>query len=160
MKKSIFMTAAAAALVMLGACTTKDYQKGDDTTSTKVDREEVYTGVIPAADCDGIRMTVHLDFDDDAKDGDFKMVETYFNNDSTATGTTDINTFTSEGDFTVGQKGTTTYYKLVADTTGAPAGPGDVTYFVVDSDSTITLANQDLEVSQAPGMNYTLKVSK
>lgn len=153
------MAAAAAAMVMLGACTTKECQKGDN--CAKFDQDQVYTGIIPAADCDGVRMTVHLDFDDNAKDGDYKMVEIYFNNDTTSvSGVTDVKTFTSEGDFTVGQQGGKKYYKLVQDAKDSMAGSADVTYFLVDSDSTITMTNSTLDVPTTPGMNYTLKLAK
>lgn len=119
--------------------------------------DEVYTGVIPAADCDGIRYTLTLDYDDDAKDGDYKLVETYIQADSTsAIGYSDVKTFASEGDFTVNKKGDKTYLKLVKDQKDSQAGSAETPiYFVIDSDSTITMTNADLEIPATPG--YTLK---
>ncbi len=160
MKKSIFMAAAAALMVFMGACSTKECQKGAD--CTKADKEEVYTGVLPAADCDGVRYTLHMDFDDEDNDGDYKLVETYLAADSTsAMGYKDVKTFKSEGDFTIEKQGDKTYYKLVKDVKDSMEGSADTPmYFVVDSDSTITMTNQNLEVSETPGMNYTLTVAK
>ena len=151
MKRSIFSLAAVAALVLaMGACS------GTQTPSTAITQDrssdKVYTGVLPAADVDGIRYTVLLDFDDDNTGGDYEMVETYFVNDST--GVNDVASFATEGDFTVGtgaqgQK----YLKFSGD------GVGEM-YFLAETDSTITLVDASLTPTTTPGMNYTLKAAK
>lgn len=141
-------------MMSLAACQGNCSKNG---ACNKADMDEVYTGVIPAADCDGIRYTLTLDYDDDAKDGDYKLVETYIQADSTsAIGYSDVKTFASEGDFTVNKKGDKTYLKLVKDQKDSQAGSAETPiYFVIDSDSTITMTNADLEIPATPG--YTLK---
>lgn len=156
MKKTILFAAAGMALLTFAACSGNCTKDG---SCHKSDIDEVYTGVLPAADTDGVRYTLTLDYDDDANDGDYKLVETYMQADTTAvTGYSDVKTFTSEGDFKVIKKGDKTYIKLIKDQKDSQAGSVDTPiYFVVDSDSTITMTNDQFEVSTTPGMNYTLK---
>ena len=159
MKKSILLGGAALLTLAMTACgNCGDTACGNDRGHDGIDK--VYTGVIPAADCDGIRYTLTLDYDHDDNDGDYRLVETYLRGDSTAMiGYRDIATFYSEGDFRVKKQGEKTYLELVKDAKDSSAGSIDTPiYFVVDSDSTITLANDQLEVPQTPGLNYTLKV--
>ncbi|MDE6825863.1 MAG: copper resistance protein NlpE [Paramuribaculum sp.] len=154
MKKSILMGAAALAMVSMAACSGN---KTCDSAANcaKGDIDAVYTGLLPAADAAGIRYTLTLDYDDEGNKGDFDLIETYLQGDSTsALGYTDLKTFTSKGDFTVGKQGDKTFIKLVEK--GSSSIP---TYFLVDSDSTITMTNEDLDVTHLPGMNYTLKLA-
>lgn len=154
------MGAAAMAMLSLAACSNNGSCNGS--TCKDNDKDMVYTGVMPAADCDGVRYTLTLDYDDDAKDGDYKLVETYIQADTTSMiGYKDLNSFASEGDFTVNKQGDKTYLKLVKDQKDSSANSVDgPLYFIVDSDSTITMANAELETSTTPGMNYTLKLAK
>ncbi len=156
MKKTLLFSAAGLALMSMAACSGNCNKNGE---CVKSDIDEVYTGVIPAADTDGIRYTLTLDYDDEGKDGDYKLVETYIQSDSTsATGYSDVKTYASEGDFKVEKKGDKTYIKLIKDQKDSQAGSVETPiYFLVDSDSTITMTNNQLEVSQNPGLNYTLK---
>lgn len=156
MKKSILFVAAGMALMSMAACSGNCSK---DEACKKSDVKEVYTGVLPAADCDGVRYTLTLDYDDDSRDGDYNLVETYLQADTTEmTGYKDVKTFASEGDFTVEKKGDKTYIKLVKDQKDSQAGSADTPmYFVVDSNSAITMTNANLEVSETPGMNYTLR---
>lgn len=152
MKKTILFSAAGLALISMAACSGNCSDKG---SCAKSDVDEVYTGVIPAADTEGIRCTLLLDYDDSGNDGDYTFVQTYIQADTTAAiGYSDISTFVTEGDFKVEQKGDKKYIKLEADKsqTGAAATP---VYFVVDSGSAITMTNDQLQVT--PGLNYTLK---
>ncbi|MBD5323140.1 MAG: copper resistance protein NlpE [Bacteroides sp.] len=161
MKKAIY-AAAAVAMLGLSACTGNTC----DSKGCKVDRsdDKVYTGVLPAADCDGIRYTLKLDYDDDNNytDGDYDLVQTYIGSDSTSmTGYKDISSFKSKGDFTVikgeGANAGKTFLKLVED---APKGKqGDTMYFIVDSDSAVTMTNADFEMPPS-GLNYTLRLVK
>lgn len=161
MRKTILMAGAALLMLTMGACS-NDKNCGDKACGHHDDMDKVYTGVIPAADCDGVRYTLHLDYDDHDNDGDYKLVETYLQADTvSALGYKDLRTFASEGDFTVEKQGEKTYLKLVKDVKDSSAGSIETPlYFLVDSDSTLTLTNQALEVPTTPGMNYTLKIAR
>lgn len=151
MSRKLFYFTAAATLLTFGACA----QKQSPASTSMADRgsvDRVYSGVLPAADADGVRYTVLLDYDDDGNGGDYDMVETYFMTDST--GVNDIASFASEGDFTVGTSDSGQKY-LKFDNDGA----GQI-FFVVDTDSTITLTDASLTPVATPGMNYTLKAAK
>lgn len=156
MKKALYM-AAAVALLGMSACTGASC----DSKSCKADDDKVYTGVVPAADCDGVRYTLKLDYDDDHNytDGDYDLVQTYIAADSTsALGYKDIRTVKSEGDFTVIKtKDGKTGLKLVEEVRRGQQG--ETMYFVVDSDSTLTMTNSDFETA-ASGLNYTLKLAR
>ncbi|MDE6039969.1 MAG: copper resistance protein NlpE [Muribaculaceae bacterium] len=153
MKKSLFMAGIAALTVVMGACTAKQESAKEETTSEP--KSEVFTGVLPAADCDGIRYTLNLDYTD-AEKGTYKLDETYLMSDSTSTSE---QSFPSKGEFTVSSKDAKTYITLnqKAESDSVQAY---TMYFLVDSDSTITMANSDMEVSSAPGLNYTLTLVK
>lgn len=160
MKKIVLMAGVALATLGFASCDNSKSCSADSAAVTAQERnvDAVYTGVMPAADCDGVRYTLLLDYDKKDKDGDYTLVETYIQADTTATlGYKDLQSFVSEGDFTVEQKDAKTYLKLVKDAEDSSKGSVDTPlYFVIDSDSAITMANQDLEVSTTPGMNYTL----
>ena len=150
MKKSIFMGAAALALFSLASCNSGC--KTDTCDKSKCDgKDVVYTGVIPAADCDGVRYTLSLDYDNNDNDGDYRLVETYLKSDSVAAlGYKDVATFASEGDFTVTKQDGKTYLKLVKDKEDSSAKAVDTLYFLVDSDSTLTLVNDQLSPPKIP----------
>ncbi|MDE6578017.1 MAG: copper resistance protein NlpE, partial [Muribaculaceae bacterium] len=128
----------------------------------KGDKVDVFRGVLTAGDAAGIRYTLHLEFDEDDKDGDYKLVETYIQSDSTAVGGyKDIKSFASEGDFYIKSKDGKTYYEFKKDQKDSQAGSAETPmYFVVDSDSTITMTNANLELAADSAMNYTLKLTK
>ncbi len=160
MKKTMVLATAALAMLSMVGCSGNKSCKGEACTN-KCDKDMVYTGVMPAADCDGIRYTLTLDYDDDARDGDYHLTETYLQADTlSATGYKDLATYASEGDFTISKQGDKTYLKLVKDPKDSSAEASDNLYFVVDGDSTITMTNSHFEVSEMPGMNYTLKLAK
>lgn len=146
MKSKMIYAAAAVALLALGACTPKP---ADSTAKTDNKTDDVYTGVLPSADTYGVRYTLLLDYDDDNNGGDYDLIQTYFNSDST--GIQDVASFATEGDFTVatnnaGQQ----YLKLSGD------GAGEM-YFLAETDSTITMTDATITPVNTPGMNYTLK---
>lgn len=160
MKKTALLGGAALLALAMTACGNCGNKAcGND---SKDGLDKVYTGVLPAADCDGVRYTLTLDYDHNQKDGDYDLVETYLRSDSTAmAGYKDIATYRSEGDFTVEKQGEKTYLKLVKDAKDSSTGSIETPlYFVVDSDSTLSMANAQLEVPETPGMNYTLKLGK
>lgn len=162
--------AATMAMLMLAACSNNGAQGGkcDGKCGDCKKGDQVYTGVLPAADAEGVRYTLKLDYDDDHNytDGDYDLVEVYLANDSTsATGYSDTARFKSEGDFTVingtGDNSSKKYLKLVQDAKdSAPGSNAGPIYFLVASDSTLVMVNADLEESTTPGMNYTLKLVK
>lgn len=160
-KTVIFASVATIFVLALGACSGKQAcSKGTCSLGTD-DEDKVYTGVLPGADTDGIRYTLKLDYDDDNnKEGDYKLIETYLTTDSLSkTGYRDFKSFKSEGDFTVLNKNGKDYLKLVQDRNDSSvesnAGP---IYFLVASDSTLTLVGEDLQEAVMPGVNYTLKI--
>ncbi len=162
MKKTLYVAASALALLSLASCGNKSCN--GNSCGDKGDRNEIYTGVLPAADADGVRYVLQLDYDDDHNytDGDYDLVETYLKADSTATtGYRDDKSFKSEGDFTVTDNAGQKVYKLVPDVKDSQAG-STVTplYFIADNDSTLTLVNSNLERSANPDLNYSLKLSK
>ena len=126
--------------------------------------DELYTGVLPAADCDGIRYTLKLDYDDDDNNmkGDYDLTETYLTADSTAVaGTKDKESFVSEGDFSVIEKEGKKYLKLVKDAKDSNPQAIDLLYFEVTSDSTLLMVNNDLTAPvDSVALNYTLKLAK
>lgn len=160
MKKLFFV--AVAALSMLGFAACSNSQKSCDSCDKAADDKcchgdvtEAYSGLLPAADAAGVRYTVVLDYDDDnhGTEGDFEMVQTYMVADTaSASGLADKASFFSEGDFTRGNSATGDYIKLVSKT-------GDVTYFLVTSDSTLVLVGEALQPSDS-GLNYTLQRAK
>lgn len=159
MKKSIFF-AAAVAMLGLAACSSNN-SNCKNGTCNKGDVTETYSGILPAADCDGVLYNLTLEFDDNDNDGDYKLVESYLQTDTTAaTGFTVIATYNSEGDFTVNKQGDITYLKLTKDVKDSQANSIDTPlYFVVDSDTSITMTGEDLQPS-VTGLNYTLTTTK
>lgn len=159
MKKTIFAATAAFFLLSAVACSQSGAQSGKVS-----DRDETYTGILPAADVDGIRYTLRLDYNDDHgnTDGDYDLVQSYLVADTAATtGFRDSVSFNSKGDFTVetgtGEQAGISYLKLVPDRKYADA---DTLYFLVSSDSTLTLTNAQLDAPVSSALNYTLTLVK
>lgn len=157
MKKTTWALAAticlfgAAAISCNGNC-----NKASNPGSANFDDDATYTGVLPAADCLGIRYTLSLDYDDDSNstNGDYKLVETYVQNDSTAPlGVKDALSEKSKGDFSVSTKDNMKCLTLVP-----KRGSTDTLYFVQNTDSTLTMTNANFEMPVTPG--YTLKIVK
>ncbi|MDE7380765.1 MAG: copper resistance protein NlpE N-terminal domain-containing protein [Muribaculaceae bacterium] len=164
MKTCTLMATAAFMALSLGACSGEKTAQTGVAEASNLNEDQVYTGILPAADCDGIRYTLRLDYDDDHNftDGDYNLVETYLGTDSvSSTGYKDLKSFKSEGDFKVENKDGKKYLRLVQDVKDSSAGSNvGPLYFLVDNDSTITLVNDKLEVSQEAGVNYSLKIVK
>lgn len=163
MRKTIYALGAVMALFSMASCAGNQDGKCCKSGECK-GGDKVYTGLIPAADAEGVRYSLKLDYDDDKNctEGDYDLIETYIVGDSLSmTGHKDADSFKSEGDFTVMQKDGKTYLKLIQDVKdsakGSNAGP---IYFLVDSDSTITMVNADLQLAADSTMNYTLKLVK
>lgn len=163
MKKTIFAMGAALALFSMASCAGNNSGKCCNEGGVCKDKDMVYTGVIPAADTDGIRYSLTLDYDDDDNymKGDYDLLETYIQSDSTSfTGYKDLKSFKSEGDFTVEKKDGKTYLKLVQDVKDSQAGSnGGPIYFEVASDSTLTMVNAEYQLPTRP-QDYTLNLVK
>lgn len=157
MKKLFFMVVAALSMLGFAACSNsqKTCDKAAGGKCCGGDVTEAYSGFLPAADADGIRYTVVLDYDDDnnGTEGDFEMVQTYVVTDTTAaSGVADKASFFSKGDFTRGNSASGEFVKLVSKS-------GEVTYFLVASDSTLVLVGETMQPSDN-GLNYTLQRAK
>ncbi len=146
MKKMIFGALVCAGMLAFGACSYSKCNK----TALHADDDQIYTGLVPGADVYGIRYTLSLDYDDDMKDGDFKMVQTYVKGDSI--GYRDVKSFKSKGDFIVETRGAEKYLKLMEK--GKAATP---IYFQVTNDSTLTMVTDSLQPAPS-GLDYTLKL--
>lgn len=160
MKKNT-IAALGAALLMgsLIACSGKDCRNGAECT-VNADDDVTYTGVLPGADCLGIRYTLSLDYDkdDNCLKGDYKLIQTYIVADSTATANqADAYSSKEKGDFKVTDKDGKKYLTLVPKHPGAAA---DTLYFTQSSDTTLTMTNKSFEESATPGLNYTLRLVK
>lgn len=154
MKKSFYIASAAVAMLAMASCTSN--KKADNQAATQAEVEhvtEVFAGVLPAADADGIQYTLLLEYDadDNFAEGDYNLTETVLTADSTSTtGYVSGVTTESKGDFDVFTKDGGKYLKLTNDTNET-----DVMYFQVTSDSTIVMVNAELEQSVMPE-SYTL----
>lgn len=157
MTLKIYLPLAAGLLMLAGCSHSKKCAASDNcpakTAEVSDDRDITYYGVIPAADAPGIEYTLVLDYDDDMNTGDYRLTERYI----------DKATFTSEGDFTL-HTGTPAdasqrYLKLVPDHPDRAADQAtssdDVRYFLIDSDSTLTMTDASLKPAES-GLNYTL----
>ena len=162
MKKTFYGIAAAFAVLALASCGNNSKgscENGVCDSKCEDDCVKVFTGVLPAADCDGIRYTLSLDFDkeNNCTKGDYDLMMTYLSVDSVG----NDKDFPSKGDFTVNEKDGKKYYKLVQDMKDSqPGAEAETMYFVLDNDSTITMVNSDLERPAAPGLNYSLTLKK
>ncbi len=165
MKKNIILTAAVAVLAIVGlsACGGNKKCGGNACENSKLNEEQMFSGVLPAADGPGIRYLLKLDYDDDKNftEGDYDLVETYLAADSTSVGgVRDGEMFKSEGDFTVMNQNGKKYLKLVKDIKDSNAKASDNLYFEVVNDSTLTLVNSNLEPAVNDSLNYTLRLVK
>ena len=160
MSKPFYFAAAALAMISLAACSGNNNCQGNKCA----DREDqVFTGLLPAADGPGVRYTLKLDYDDDKNnmEGDYDLVETYVGADSLAqSGKNADVSFRSEGDFTVVDQNGKKYLKLVKDNRDSHARAVSNLYFQVDSDSTLTLVDNQLQPASNDSLNYTLKLVK
>lgn len=146
----------ALAALALTACGTKksDTAAATDTATPTANEYVYYEGVLPAADADGVRYSLTLDYDDDNPDkGDYKLTETYIKGDSA------VSSFLTEGDFDV-KTGTpansAARYLVMVPEVEDGAAPADTMYFLAETDSTLTLVGEDLSKSVNPGLNYTI----
>lgn len=157
MKKTLF--GVALAMLTLTACG----GHGTCGKDCKDDKDPVYIGVLPAADVEGVRYTLTLDYDN-ARRGDYDLYQTYLAVDTLAPGGyKNLTSFKSEGDFTVESKdvnGTTVKYLRLVPDAKESAGDTTILYMLIPNDSTLTLVGADLQPSTSLGLNYDLKLQK
>lgn len=130
------------------------------------DKEVLYAGILPAGDAIGFIYTLKLDYDadHDFNEGDFVMMESGLASDTIfATGIKEVATGYSEGDFRKESKEVdgvkVEYIRLIPDAKeGLGATDASETYFIVNADGSLTMVGEDLQVSNFPGLNYTLTV--
>lgn len=158
MKKTFYLTTAVLAVISITSCSgTK--KSGSEPAETR-SQQEVYSGILPAADADGIKYTLKLDYssDPDFKSGIYDLEESYLMVDSLSSdGIKTIQTDNSNGNFTIfegeGSNSGKYYLKLVDQADSIAATP---VFFLVENDSTITMVNAELEPSPNPDFNYSL----
>lgn len=159
MKK--FAMAAMVAVAAVAGLASCSGDKGCAKGACGVDDDQLYTGVMPAADCEGIRYTLKLDYDDNFTKGDYDLVETYLAADSTAVnGVRDNVSYKSEGDFTVINKDGKKILKLVKDVKDSNPKATATLNFEATSDSTLVMLNDSLQAPVSDVLNYTLKLVK
>ncbi|MDE6238885.1 MAG: copper resistance protein NlpE N-terminal domain-containing protein [Muribaculaceae bacterium] len=150
--KKLFLTATAAvALVSMVACSGKKTEVAEDTTpATTTTEKAAYTGIIPAADCDGIWYTLQLN------DGKYDMIETYFALDTTANlGIDELLSVKSDGTYETVVNNGTNYLKLTPSVNDSSASD----YYFLNGDSTLVLVNAEFELPSTPDY-YTLNIVK
>ncbi|MBD5300775.1 MAG: copper resistance protein NlpE N-terminal domain-containing protein [Duncaniella sp.] len=165
MKKKVMFGLAAVAALGFTACGNSASTSDAAQAKSGNDKEVLYSGILPAADVQGILCTLKLDYDADHNfsEGDFVMVQNYINSDTaTVSGLKDMSTSYSEGDFTKESKqvnGTTIeYLRLTPDAKdGLGDASSDPVYLMVNADGSLTLINSELEVPSMPAL-YTLAV--
>lgn len=155
MKKFIYLSMALLSLTGLTSCNGNGSCGNGGCVRDKAD--EVYSGVLPAADAAGIKYTLKLDYDDDKGNnaGDYDLIEAYLVGDSTATlNYTEKNVYKSEGDFTITEKNGNKYIDLTPERKYSSATPMT---FMITSDSTLVMTGPDKQLPDSTGLNYTLK---
>lgn len=161
MKKMIYFAAAALSMVSMAACSGN--KCGGNGKCAPAIPDEVYAGILPVADADGMSYTLRLDYDDDKgnKAGDYDLTEQVLVSDSTNfLGLTPSATFLSEGDFTVVEKDGNKYLKLVKDVKNSNAAASGTLTFLVASDSTLVMVNDVTMETPTDVAAYTLKMVK
>lgn len=150
MKMKSYLVAAALGMLALSACNGTDKSANSATVAADTvkceatiaqSKTEIFKGVLPAADADGIEYTLTLNYTDD-NCGTYNLVQVYQNKDKSS--------FTDNGSFAIERKDDKSYLKL----TDSNANPS-VQYYLIDSPSKITLVGADLKPATS-GLNYSL----
>ncbi len=150
MKMKSYFVAAALGMLALSACNGTD--KSATTATAAADsvkseatiaqsKTEIFKGMLPAADADGIEYTLTLNYTDD-NCGTYNLVQVYQNKDKSS--------FTDDGSFVIDKKDDKSYLKLTDSKNNS-----SVQYYLIDSPSKITLVGADMKPA-ATGLNYSL----
>lgn len=155
--KNLFMIGAAA--MALAACSnSKTCDKNCDKADASDDVKVTYAGEIPGAD-GTYKYDLVMEYDDNGTKGDYVMTQTVVGQD--------VAPIVTKGDFKVytptNDSKDQKYIQLTPDhndrASEAKAASDEVYYFLIDSDSTLTMVGADLQPA-ASGLNYTLTVVK
>lgn len=160
MNRTAYIPLAAAAMIAATACSghktptpVTDPEATAGLSTGNDSRTERYTGTLPAADVEGIRYDLTLQYDSDSTDtdGDFHLQQVYISDTNPAT-------YHIHGDFEV-LSGTPAspsqrYLRLISDP-DADDAPADTLYLVVTTDSTLTLTGPD-RLPAPSALDYTL----
>ena len=147
MKKLFVIASVAFAVAGLASCC----DKGCKNEAPAEVEKTAYTGILPAADCDGIMYTLEVG------GGQYDMIETYFSLDTAAySGVREIASIKSAGSAEVVDNDGKSYLKLTPSIQDSAVK--DIV-FLQSSDSTLTMVSSDFELPSAPE-NYVLKVIK
>lgn len=130
------------------------------------DKTVLYSGILPAADAQGVVYSLRLEFDDDHNfsDGEFVMVENSIVVDtSAASGLYVAAAAYTEGEFRKESRridgADIEYIRLVPDSKAVSAADSASSlYFIINEDGSLTMVGEDLQKSVTPGLNYTLTV--
>ncbi|MBD5341535.1 MAG: copper resistance protein NlpE [Bacteroides sp.] len=162
MKKAILFCLALAPLA-LASC--NNCNNGSCASGSKGgDKEELYAGILPAADAEGFVYTLRLDYDDDHNytDGDFAMTQMALDYDTVSAPAlkAGITSYT-EGDFRIENKTVNgagvKVLTLVPDPKESLGTVDNSTvYFLVNGDNTLTLVGPDFTKATNDSLNYTL----
>ena len=152
MKKLFFIATATIAILGMAACSGKKAADAEAAaTDTITVAKAAYTGILPAADCDGVWYTLQLN------DGNYDMIETYFALDTTANlGINEILSVKSEGTYTTVDKNGFSYLKLTPSVNDSAVK--DIC-FLNATDSTLIMLNFSLKDPTATEI-YTLNAVK
>ena len=155
MKKVMMIAALAAALV---SCQSKGTQNNDAVamdesvmavTGNDSSAVAVYEGILPAADGPGIQYVLSVDSVGPDGESGYTLVTTYLD----AEGKGKDKTFTSKGKPVTVEKTVKNKKKTALKLN--PSDGSEPVYFVIANDTTLTLADDSLEVS-ASDLNYNI----
>ena len=153
MKKVIMLAAVVAALVSCQSKGTKAEEAAADSLAVvmepTMEETQVYEGVLPAADGPGIRYVLTLNTLANAADTTYTLDATYLHPEAKVkhkTFTSNVNPVTV---YKTVKKKNNTALKL------NPSDGSEPVYFVIANDTTLTLADDSLEVS-ASDLNYNI----
>ena len=153
MKKVIMLAAVVAALVSCQSKGTKAEEAVADSLAVAMEptmeETQVYEGVLPAADGPGIRYVLTLNTLANATDTTYTLDVTYLD----AEGNGKDKTFTSKGKPVKVEKTVKDKKKTAIKLN--PSDGSEPVYFVIANDTTLTLADDSLEVSESD-LNYNI----
>ena len=154
MKKVIMLAAVVAALASCQSKANKAAEAEADSIaieamSPTVEATEVYEGTLPAADGPGIRYVLTLNTLANATDTTYTLDVTYLD----AEGKGKDKTFTSKGKPVKVEKTVKDKKKTAIKLN--PSDGSEPVYFVIANDTTLTLADDSLEVSESD-LNYNI----
>ena len=112
----------------------------------------VYEGILPAADCEGIKYLLTIQSQENSGNGNYSLTTTYIGADKGKD-----QSFQSKGK-RLTQRGipsnkNATVYQLI------PEDGSESIFFLAQGDSTLTLLSSDMELPES-GLNYTIKKVK